>query len=74
MKGGGYADQVDPAAHLRINYEKYDLKLRNKLVESAVASRWNRPAGYVMKALLQATAESQTYMRQTLSGEFHAAA
>lgn len=31
LKGGGYADQVDPAAHLRINYEKYDLKLRNKV-------------------------------------------
>lgn len=31
VKGGEYADQVDPEAHLRINYEKYDLKLRNKV-------------------------------------------
>ncbi|GHJ85795.1 hypothetical protein NliqN6_2197 [Naganishia liquefaciens] len=68
IKGGEYADQVDPAAYLRINYEVYDLKLRNKLVESAVASRWNRPAGYVMKAILKASAEHKSYMRQTVSG------
>lgn len=29
-KGGEYADVVDPKAYLRINYEKYNIKLRNK--------------------------------------------
>ncbi|KAJ9093119.1 hypothetical protein QFC19_008462 [Naganishia cerealis] len=67
-KGGEYADQVDPAAFLRINYEKYDIKLRNKLVEGAVVAKWNRPAGYVIKAMLKATGDSHTFMKQTLSG------
>ncbi|KAJ9108840.1 hypothetical protein QFC21_000160 [Naganishia friedmannii] len=67
-KGGEYADVVDLKAYLRVNYEKYNIKLRNKLVEGAAAAKWNRSAGYVIKAMLKATADTHTYMKQTLSG------
>jgi DNA-directed RNA polymerase III subunit RPC3 len=39
-----------------------------QLIETAAADRWNKPAGYVIKAVLKATMSDQTNLRQHVTG------
>ncbi|KAL7423505.1 RNA polymerase III subunit C82 [Cryptotrichosporon argae] len=63
-KGFGAADDtdewhVDEARALRVNYEKFDVLLRNEVIVKAAEDRWNRAAAEVMRAVLAATLDTQ---------------
>lgn len=45
---------------LRVNYDKYNVLIRNELLIKAAEDRWNRAAGTVMRAVLAASLEFQT--------------
>ncbi|KZT74183.1 hypothetical protein DAEQUDRAFT_661120 [Daedalea quercina L-15889] len=52
-------DEVDDEVYFRINSEKFNIHIRNKLVESAATERFNECAGLVVRATLKATEAKQ---------------
>ncbi|WVR07357.1 hypothetical protein IAU60_004398 [Kwoniella sp. DSM 27419] len=40
--------------HLRVNYDRYGILIRNELIVKAAADRWNQGAGVVVRAILDA--------------------
>lgn len=44
---------------LRVNYDKYNVLIRNELIIKAAEDRWNRAAGEVMRAVLTASLQYQ---------------
>lgn len=61
--------QIDPKACLRVNYEKYNVKIRNQLFTQAASDRWNKAAGGVLKAFLSSSIDKQVHVKQPHSGE-----
>ncbi|KAK2467069.1 hypothetical protein APHAL10511_001327 [Amanita phalloides] len=52
-------EQVDEHLHFRLNYEKYQVHIRNALIVKAVKERFNDCAARVMEALLKVTEANQ---------------
>ncbi|KAI6019632.1 RNA polymerase III subunit RPC82-domain-containing protein [Pisolithus orientalis] len=50
---------VDDDVYFRVNLDKFDVHIRNKLIETAVEERFNRYAVVVMRATLKATESKQ---------------
>ncbi|KAI0057100.1 hypothetical protein BV25DRAFT_1457417 [Artomyces pyxidatus] len=50
---------VDDDVYFRINYDKYNVHIRNKLIESAARERFNDGAALVIRATLKATESKQ---------------
>ncbi|KAG7562026.1 hypothetical protein FFLO_02498 [Filobasidium floriforme] len=65
---GDELEMVDPKAMLRINYERFDCLFRNKLIELAVADRYNKAAGFIVKGLMNViSAEEDSLLLETSS-------
>ncbi|KAI6110056.1 RNA polymerase III subunit RPC82-domain-containing protein [Pisolithus sp. B1] len=58
---------VDDDVYFRVNLDKFDVHIRNKLIEKAVEERFNRYAALVMKATLMATGSKQRSLSDTRS-------
>ncbi|EPQ58252.1 hypothetical protein GLOTRDRAFT_36462 [Gloeophyllum trabeum ATCC 11539] len=52
-------DEVDDDVYFRVNYDRYNVHIRNKLIESAVRERYNDAAASVMRAVLKTTEGKQ---------------
>ncbi|KAF9234765.1 RNA polymerase III subunit RPC82-domain-containing protein [Melanogaster broomeanus] len=52
-------DVVDDDVYFRVNFDKFNIHIRNKLIETAVAERFNHCAALVMRATLKATESKQ---------------
>ncbi|WRT68209.1 uncharacterized protein IL334_005184 [Kwoniella shivajii] len=50
--------------HLRINYDRYGLLIRNELIVQAAEERWNKAAGTVMRAILEAALKDNSSMKE----------
>ncbi|KAF8919587.1 RNA polymerase III subunit RPC82-domain-containing protein [Mucidula mucida] len=50
---------VDDTVYFRINFDKFNIHLRNSLIERAVRERYNEGAALVVKAALKVTESSQ---------------
>ncbi|TIA91612.1 hypothetical protein E3P99_01028 [Wallemia hederae] len=48
-------DTVDPDSYFRVNYEFFNVRLRNRLLSAEAAKRWNKQSGKVMDAFLKTT-------------------
>ncbi|KAG1858366.1 RNA polymerase III subunit RPC82-domain-containing protein [Suillus subalutaceus] len=48
-------DMVDDGVYFRVNFDKFNTYIRNKLIEMAAGERFNRSAALVMRATLKAT-------------------
>ncbi|KDQ13190.1 hypothetical protein BOTBODRAFT_111828 [Botryobasidium botryosum FD-172 SS1] len=55
-------DMINEEAYLRVNYSKYDILIRNQLIENAASQRHNHFAGIVLRATLLATLPKQLGM------------
>ncbi|KIM57099.1 hypothetical protein SCLCIDRAFT_1219780 [Scleroderma citrinum Foug A] len=60
-------DVVDDDIYFRVNFEKFDVHIRNKLIETAVKERFNRCAACVMRATLKATEVKQKSLSEARS-------
>ncbi|TIC04127.1 hypothetical protein E3Q17_00594 [Wallemia mellicola] len=58
-------------AYFRVNYEHYNVRLRNRLIAAEAAKRWNEQSGLIMEAFLRATEETkkdtQNHVHDTIS-------
>jgi len=52
-------DMVNEDVYFRVNYEKFNVHMRNQLIENAATERFNESAGLVMRATLKATVAKQ---------------
>ncbi|KAF9228785.1 hypothetical protein BS17DRAFT_799459 [Gyrodon lividus] len=52
-------DMVDDAVYFRVNFDKFNTHIRNKLIEMAVEERFNHSAALVTRATLKATESKQ---------------
>lgn len=52
-------DMVDDDVYFRVNFDKFNTYIRNKLIEMAAGERFNRSAALVMRATLKATEARQ---------------
>ncbi|KAG2348555.1 hypothetical protein BDR05DRAFT_957192 [Suillus weaverae] len=52
-------DMVDDGVYFRVNFDKFNTYIRNKLIEMAAGERFNRSATLVMRATLKATEARQ---------------
>ncbi|KAG2076032.1 hypothetical protein BDR04DRAFT_1090858 [Suillus decipiens] len=52
-------DMVDDTVYFRVNFDKFNIYIRNKLIEMAAGERFNRSAAVVMRATLQTTETRQ---------------
>ncbi|KAG1730606.1 RNA polymerase III subunit RPC82-domain-containing protein [Suillus lakei] len=52
-------DMVDDEVYFRVNFDKFNTYIRNKLIEMAAGERFNRSAALVMRATLKATEARQ---------------
>ncbi|KZP23704.1 hypothetical protein FIBSPDRAFT_815444 [Athelia psychrophila] len=50
---------VDDEVFFRINYDKFNIHIRNKIIETAARERFNESAALVMRATLKATEAKQ---------------
>ncbi|KAG9318123.1 hypothetical protein JVU11DRAFT_190 [Chiua virens] len=50
---------VDDEVYFRVNFDKFNIHIRNRLIESAVEERFNHSAAVVMRATLKATESKQ---------------
>ncbi|KAG1883007.1 RNA polymerase III subunit RPC82-domain-containing protein [Suillus subluteus] len=48
-------DMVDDGVYFRVNFDKFNTYIRNKLIEMAAGERFNRSAALVMRVTLKAT-------------------
>ncbi|TFK83941.1 hypothetical protein K466DRAFT_497507 [Polyporus arcularius HHB13444] len=54
--------EVDDEVYFRVNCERFNVHIRNKLIEGAASERFNQCAGTVLKATLKATESKQRKM------------
>lgn len=52
-------DMVDDDVYFRVNFDKFNTHIRNKLIEMAVGERFNQSAALVMRATLKASEARQ---------------
>lgn len=60
-------DMVDDGVYFRVNFDKFNTYIRNKLIEMAAGERFNRSAALVMRATLKATEARQKSVSDTRS-------
>lgn len=49
--------------HLRLNYDRYGVLMRNDLIVKAAEDRWNKGAGIVMRAVLDASLRDTSLLK-----------
>ncbi|WVQ99827.1 hypothetical protein IAU59_006970 [Kwoniella sp. CBS 9459] len=49
--------------HLRVNYDRYGILIRNELIVKAAEDRWNKGAAVVMRAILDATLKDTSVLK-----------
>ncbi|KAN0075493.1 RNA polymerase III subunit RPC82 domain containing protein [Tylopilus felleus] len=52
-------DVVDDEVYFRVNFDKFNIHIRNKLIETAIEERFNHSTALVMRATLKATEPKQ---------------
>ncbi|OAX40521.1 hypothetical protein K503DRAFT_781359 [Rhizopogon vinicolor AM-OR11-026] len=52
-------DMVDDVVYFRVNFDRFNTYIRNKLIETAAGERFNRSAALVMRATLKSTEAKQ---------------
>ncbi|CAA7267952.1 unnamed protein product [Cyclocybe aegerita] len=62
-----HEDMVNESVHFRVNYEKFNVHVRNSLVENAARERFNHGASVIIKATLKATQSSQMSVSEARS-------
>ncbi|EOR02769.1 hypothetical protein E3P92_01914 [Wallemia ichthyophaga] len=50
---------IDENAYFRVNYEYYNVRLRNRLIAAEAAKRWNDQSGKIVDAFLRVTEENK---------------
>ncbi|OJA11492.1 hypothetical protein AZE42_07870 [Rhizopogon vesiculosus] len=60
-------DMVDDVVYFRVNFDRFNTYIRNKLIETAVGERFNRSAALVMRATLKSTEAKQKSISDTRS-------
>lgn len=58
---------VDDGVYFRVNFDKFNTYIRNKLIEMAAGERFNQSAALVMRATLKATEARQKSVSDTRS-------
>ncbi|KAI0807185.1 RNA polymerase III subunit RPC82-domain-containing protein [Fomes fomentarius] len=51
--------EVDDEIYFRVNCERFNVHIRNELIEAAASERYNQCAGWVLRATLKATESKQ---------------
>ncbi|KAG1819506.1 RNA polymerase III subunit RPC82-domain-containing protein [Suillus subaureus] len=64
-------DMVDDGVYFRVNFDKFNTYIRNKLIEMAAGERFNQSAALVMRATLKATEARQKSVSDTRSVRRH---
>ncbi|WVW85834.1 hypothetical protein I302_107872 [Kwoniella bestiolae CBS 10118] len=66
--GGGGGEEFEYSLkqdiHLRINYDRYGIMIRNELIVKAAEERWNKAFGIVMKAILQSALREESRLNE----------
>ncbi|KAI0086297.1 RNA polymerase III subunit RPC82-domain-containing protein [Irpex rosettiformis] len=60
-------EAVDDGVFFRVNSEKFNIHIRNKMIEDSARERYNDQAALVMRAVLKATETKQLRLTDTLS-------
>ncbi|WVQ81704.1 hypothetical protein IAT38_003829 [Cryptococcus sp. DSM 104549] len=55
VPGDEYDYELQQDVHLRVNYDRYSVLIRDELIVKAATDRWNAGAGVVMRAVLDAS-------------------
>ncbi|KAF9532367.1 hypothetical protein CPB83DRAFT_807708 [Crepidotus variabilis] len=58
-KGAESEDVVDDSVYFKVNYEKFNIHIRNNLIEHAAAGKFNEGAATVLRAILRTTEATQ---------------
>ncbi|PFH49102.1 hypothetical protein AMATHDRAFT_148437 [Amanita thiersii Skay4041] len=61
-------EEVDDNVHFRLNYEKYNIHIRNALIVKAAGERFNSGAARVLEATLKVTESNQKKLTDTKTG------
>ena len=61
----GYEYSLKPDVYLAINYDRYGILMRNEVIVKAAEDRWNKAAAVVMRAVLEASVEDDSLLRET---------
>jgi DNA-directed RNA polymerase III subunit RPC3 len=61
--GPEYEYSLKPDICLRINYDRYNVYIRDEAIIHATEERWNRGAGVIMRAILAAALKDESTMR-----------
>jgi len=64
---------VDNDVYFRVNYDRFNIHIRNKLIESAARERFNDGTALVMRATLKATESEQKTLSEVRSASTTAA-
>ncbi|KAH8829625.1 hypothetical protein DL96DRAFT_1598899 [Flagelloscypha sp. PMI_526] len=65
-KKGGH-DMVDDKVLFRVNYERFNIVIRNELIEKAARERFNDGAAMVLRNVIKSTESSQTSLMRIRS-------
>ncbi|CAL1704246.1 unnamed protein product [Somion occarium] len=60
-------DVVDDDVYFRVNCEKFNILIRNQIIEEAAKERFNHQAGTVIRAILKATEPKQLHLADVRS-------
>ncbi|KAG8724127.1 RNA polymerase III subunit C82 [Ceratobasidium sp. 395] len=60
-------DTIDPEVYLKVNYAKFNVHVRNQLIESAARDRFNDEAAAVLKGIIKSCEPKMTHLDEIRS-------
>ncbi|QRV90096.1 DNA-directed RNA polymerase III subunit C3 [Ceratobasidium sp. AG-Ba] len=60
-------DAIDPEAYLKVNYAKFNVHVRNRLIESAARDRFNNEAALVLRGVIKSCESKMTHLDEVRS-------
>ncbi|KAG8738592.1 RNA polymerase III subunit C82 [Ceratobasidium sp. 414] len=60
-------ETVDPEAYLKVNYAKFNVHIRNQLIESAARDRFNDEAAVVLQGIIKSCEPKMTHLDEIRS-------
>lgn len=68
-KGKGKEDEhvysLHPDVHLRLNYDRYNVLIRNEIIAGSATEKWNAGAGQIMRVMLESAILEDSSVRDT---------
>ncbi|KAB5593960.1 DNA-directed RNA polymerase III subunit C3 [Ceratobasidium theobromae] len=60
-------DAVDPEVYLKVNYAKFNVHIRNQLIEAAAREKYNEETAAVLKGIIKACEPKMTHLDEVRS-------